>query len=220
MIRSILALSVVLVVASALAEVEECQGGDGEETSLLQYKEPQKKCFHASLVANSMAVPAIETNASGSGTIEVTADSVTVTSISWDVPDVDSQNPVIGLHIHDGDHSQNGGILVGFCGSVDLPAFSGSCPDSESSTVSAGPVTGQGCDLGDATQGGPCVAATGTTAATIRGAAAEILSSPNPRHDFYLNLHTVSSFNTNKAANGGHPNPLGLIRGQLVAQPC
>jgi len=277
MTRSILAI---VLIASALAEVEECQGGDGEEASLLQsmavgtslttgalpqcealsqtdpspcpsggpmntalycvynqacvtggqvgcveqtgcqYKEPQKKCFQARLVANPVAVPAIQTTASGSGTIEVTSDSVTLTSISWTIPDVSSQNPVIGLHIHDGDHSQNGGILVGFCGSVDLPPFSGTCPDAESATVSAGPVNGQGCDLGNAAQGGPCVDAKGTTAATIQGAAAEILSSPNSRHDFYLNLHTVNSFNTNKAANGGHPNPLGLIRGQLVAKPC
>jgi len=174
---------------------------------------PQTKCFHVDLEADSVAVPAIWTTASGSATIMVTADAVTVTSISW----TELSSPVIGLHIHEGDHSQNGGILVGFCGSSPLPPFSGTCPNAESTTAGYSlPVSGQGCDLGE----GACVGAKGTTLATIQGAAAEILSSTDPSQDLYLNLHTVNSFHTNAAANDGQPNPIGLIRGQLVATPC
>jgi len=191
---------------SAAPDYNKCESPTKVEDCL-----PQTKCFHVDLEADPVAVPTNQiVTASGSATIMVTADAVTLTSISW----AELSSPVIGLHIHEGDHSQNGGILVGFCGSSPLPLFSGTCPNAESATAGYRlPVSGQGCDLGE----GACVGAKGTTLATIQGAAAEILSSTAPSQDLYLNLHTVSSFYMN-AVSGA--NPLGLIRGQLVAMSC
>ena len=191
-------------------------GGTGcvEQTGC-QHQQPQTKCFFTALRADSVAAPDIQTSGAGTAFIEVAAHTVTLSKIDWNIPNVSAANPIIGLHIHEGDHSQNGGILVGFCGSSPLPTFSGVCPDHESPTGSGGGVVGQGCTLGDSAQGGPCVQASGSDAASDPSSV--ILASSTPRKDFYLNLHTLNSYDTNAAAGFG---PIGLIRGQLVQVGC
>jgi hypothetical protein len=133
----------------------------------------------------------VMTEANGSAWIMVDANSVAIEMLTWDAPNVNVDNPVIGLHLHEGNSSESGPILVGFCGQSPLPAFSGPCPLNTQS--SAADVTVQGQALGDA---------------TLAAAAEKISSSGASVADrFYLNFHTDMS-------------PSGLIRGQLQEAQC
>merc|ERR1711957_151221 len=130
----------------------------------------------------------------GLGLITVKDTSV-VAEVNWHIPGVDLTNLVIGMHIHTGDCKTNGPILVGFCGSTPLPAFSGLCS--------------QGTDVWNCqVEGLPL------PGATLDAAIEALTSSDDPTKDFYLNVHTTYSFDKNG------DNPLGLIRGQLEKVKC
>merc|ERR1712232_1410045 len=164
-------------------------------------------CFQADLTADAAAVPKNAESAatsSAQATIVVTAATVTV-NIDWQLPGIDSNNTVIGLHIHEGNCTTNGAILVGFCGQDPLPAFSGPCQQDED--VKDYTVEGKACDI----VGGPCANPEGN--ATIAQAADTLISnSADSSKVFYINLHTKAEFDVNGA--------LGLIRGQLQAAEC
>merc|ERR1712060_560057 len=80
----------------------------------------------------------------GYGVIKVNSTSV-VAKVMYHIPDVSLANPVIGMHIHDGNHATNGPILVGFCGGNPLPTFSGNC--SQGTYVKDYEVMGMACDI-------------------------------------------------------------------------
>jgi len=166
-------------------------------------------CFRAWLRIDAEAVPLNKESraSSGVGWIKVSQESVEA-EVSWLIPGVSEKNPVIGMHIHQGNKSTNGPILVGFCGQDPLPPFSGSCPSKVVATNYV--VPGAACDVTGS--GSPCAKSDGT--ATIQEAAQALFSSPDPRNAFYLNVHTHYSFEeTDKMA-------LGLIRGQLRTVTC
>eukprot|EP00931_Biecheleriopsis_adriatica_P075962 TRINITY_DN49727_c0_g1_i1.p1 TRINITY_DN49727_c0_g1~~TRINITY_DN49727_c0_g1_i1.p1 ORF type:complete len:239 (+),score=38.56 TRINITY_DN49727_c0_g1_i1:64-717(+) len=167
-----------------------------------------KVCFSADLEQDTDAVPANTESevSSGKALIKVADDAVDVI-ISWDVPGINTSNPVIGLHIHDGDKMENGAILVGFCGGGPLPPFSGACK--QGVKVENYEVSGQACTITGA--GSPCANPDGS--GTVQEAAEIIKASAgdSSKH-FYLNLHTQFDFNIH--------GPLGLIRGQLKESDC
>jgi len=210
-----------LVTAFLHVAAEECStDGDAEDTSCLMQGGFRKSvrshgasssqtCFKVTLGADPSAVPANqESYQSHAGAlITVTADSVMAFMGNWHLAGVSLANPVIGMHIHEGNSHENGGILVGFCGQDPLPPFSGSC--SQAVNLQEYEVMGMACDITGS--GSPCVDTTGT--ATIEDAAQKLMESTDASQSYYLNIHTMYSFNMTKTA-------LGLIRGQLYATAC
>lgn len=210
-----------LLATGTWAASAECENGapEGDAQCLMQgglkpvkRSSPAKSdvtCFAANLEVDPAAVPenSESRQSFGFAVIKVTQGWVGA-YVSWYIPGVDSSNPVIGMHIHEGDSATNGPILVGFCGQDPLPPFSGACKQEE--VVQTYYVGGQACDVtGD---GSPCANTDGT--ATINEAAAALMSSSDPSTSYYFNLHTMVSFDdTDQQA-------LGLIRGQLHPATC
>jgi hypothetical protein len=134
-------------------------------------------------------------------------------NIVWNLDNIRDTNPIIGIHIHDGSHSENGGILYGFCGGGSLPAFGfpkGPCAQySEGSFV----YIGSPCALGHP----PCVTTCEQTPGkNTPASAADYLRKHWPyRKNFYINLHTELSFQSTEK-DGKDSKAWGLIRGQLV----
>jgi len=159
---------------------------------------PKKTCFRARLWVDAKAVPLNKESirSFGLGLITVTDTSV-LAEVNWHIPGVDLTNLVIGMHIHTGDSKTNGPIIVGFCGSTPLPAFSGLC--SQGTTVHNYQVEGLPLP-------GP--------GATLDAAIEALTGSADPSKGFYLNVHTTYSFDKNGNM------PLGLIRGQLENVAC
>merc|ERR1719284_1191600 len=165
------------------------------------------KCFSIALRDDQKATPDESTEALTSqakGFVKVTADSVNLT-MDWNVSNVSAANPIVGIHIHTGNYSTNGPILVGFCGQHPLPAFSGQCE--QKMLVRKDMIKGEACKIKG--KGSPCVDQSGT--ATLTDAAAALLNSEDPENNFYLNLHTAVTPTTTD---------LGLIWGQLTLAPC
>jgi hypothetical protein len=134
-------------------------------------------------------------------------------NIVWNLDNIRDTNPIIGIHIHDGSHSENGGILYGFCGGGSLPAFG--FPKGPCAQYSEGSFfyTGSPCALDHA----PCVTTCEQTPGyNTPASAADYLRKHWPyRKNFYINLHTELSFQSTEK-DGKDSKALGLIRGQLV----
>jgi len=164
-------------------------------------------CYKAMLGPDPPTVPWNSQSAasSGSAVISVTSSEVLL-DVAWHIPGVSLTDPVVGIHIHQGDSHTNGGILVGFCGGVVLPPFSGNC--SQGTMVQGYQVLGMACDITGPDS--PCVNTDGT--GTIEEAAAMLLDSSDVSQEYYLNIHTMYSFNQTQG--------LGLIRGQLMPTSC
>eukprot|EP00656_Telonema_subtile_P001778 TRINITY_DN10771_c0_g1_i1.p1 TRINITY_DN10771_c0_g1~~TRINITY_DN10771_c0_g1_i1.p1 ORF type:complete len:279 (+),score=51.50 TRINITY_DN10771_c0_g1_i1:407-1243(+) len=117
-----------------------------------------------------------------------------------------------GIHIHAGDSTTNGPILVGFCGSSGLPYFG--TPLTACAAPAIGPITSntqsytftQNYEIGSACvvtgSGSPCY--NGGVDQDLNSAAMLLRSSTNSDL-FYLNIHTPTHLP-------------GLIRGQLIFQ--
>merc|ERR1711879_839943 len=103
-------------------------------------------CFKAQLAMDTAAVPfnPEAAHSKGHGIIKVNATSV-VAKVQYAIKDVSLGNPMIGMHIHDGNHKTNGPILVGFCGGDPLPTFSENC--SQGTFVQDYEVMGMACDI-------------------------------------------------------------------------
>jgi hypothetical protein len=214
-----------LTMGAATAAAGGCQGEapeDGDAQCLLQgglrsTKEVRAHeakddvvCFSADLETDPSAVPVNSESKKSSGHALIKVNPWWVGSyVAWDIPGVNSTNPIIGVHIHKGDSATNGPILVGFCGQDPLPPFSGACQQVDEAGLS-NHIQGKACDVTGS--GSPCANTDGT--ATIEEAAQELMQSSDPSSSFYLNIHTMFSFEeTDKMA-------LGLIRGQLNKVPC
>jgi len=219
MARGFTRVMVLLLAATAASPVlAECSAGEvceSDDVELLSIKQAMTLgkskgktttndcCFSASLAEDTQAVAGYDSLAeqaaasSATAGIRVCGDTVSL-HIDYKVPGTDATNPVIGMHIHAGNVSENGGILVGFCGEGPLPPFSGTCK--------------QGDDVNNFDIEGAVVPGT-TLTDTIAEAAVQLCeSSADAAAKFYLNLHTQNSFNLTHG--------LGLIRGQLQSCAC
>jgi hypothetical protein len=134
--------------------------------------------------------------------------------IDWELDSISSTNKVIGIHIHDGNSSENGGILYGFCGQNPFPAFgipSGPCAQKPKGLFV---YTGSPCALG---KGSPCVTTSGETGVSTAASAASYLRKHRSTNSFYINLHTDLSYDSTEKDNMSNTSKAwGLIRGQLV----
>lgn len=169
------------------------------------------KCFEAFLKNDCLAVH-VNSESIYSGAhafVKVTSASVQVT-VSWGITGLSMSNAVIGMHLHEGNFTTNGPILVGFCGQGPLPAFGGPCK--QGPRVIDYTLMGQACNVGKSP---PCP--NSYTDNTIKEAAAKIMGSEDPLRHFYLNIHTDFSFEKTAKFEMG---ALGLIRGQLVPRHC
>lgn len=183
----------------------------GRQSSLEGVSPPLPLCLLANLKADPAAGPvnAEAKNSYGTGRVEVSKDAAKL-EIDWVIPPLSPWKSVVGIHIHEGNASTNGPILIGFCGSEPLPSFSGSCK--QGIMVSKYTVRGQACNLRDT---GMLCASGGNL--TLEQALAKISSKANffnpfaIYNSFYLNVHTALDNNSIS---------LGLIRGQLLPGPC
>merc|ERR1712217_736463 len=93
-------------------------------------KDDSKICLTARLEASPETSKPMHEAAisSGRGYVSFLPDGSEINlDITWDVPGNSANDPVIGIHIHQGDDHQNGAILVGFCGESPLPTFTEKC---------------------------------------------------------------------------------------------
>lgn len=209
-------LSVLGVVAVIGMATNRAPGGSDAAGTQMAGSSTGPLFFKAELAADQTAVPLIHTGAKGQVFFALAPDTdVMKMAVAWvgagEAPYSSSiitpKNILIGIHIHVGNSTTNGPILLGFCGSSPLPAFgvpAGPC--NQTSEAQFHQYTASACNI----NADVCfydydsAAAKSTTAA-----AAFIRSSKPPQETLYVNIHTTDSYNLN------HDVPLGLIRGQL-----
>lgn len=193
--------SVLLQMPSAANALEHAEATTGTDTGS-QQREEHEACFVAFLQPSPRIVPFTFPQglfSSAFGRVHV-KDMEVLLELNWYVPGTSEKNPVLGVHIHAGNSSTNGPIVLGFCGGDPLPAFSGACR--QEPLVTNYKPEAAACNL----QGGLCID-NGET--SLKQAAALLASS---KGEYYLNLHTLRSLNVTEG--------LGLIRGQLRSVRC
>ena len=88
--------------------------------------------FQAKLAANPQAVPSSAgSQSTGTASFTIKQNGSVLMDIAWDIVGddgpINSNNALLGIHIHSGDEYTNGPIVFGFCGQDPLPPFNGKC---------------------------------------------------------------------------------------------
>ena len=167
--------------------------------------------YRSLLVSDATAVPASANSRSqAEAYLTLFPDNSVALSLTVNLQGTDqvsALNPIIGVHLHTGNSSQNGPILLGFCGGPILPGFGTPNWEQQCRQSSAGHAVyiATPCAL-QSTHPGVC-----TPQSTLAEAALAITSATASQSalPLYMNIHTNSSLIANKGT------PLGFIRGQL-----